>query len=1013
MQFTGRFLTLIIACVSLSVSGRGQGTMVNNDPDADFKLAKELYQKNQFSLAFPLFRTLAQETGRRTNLPVSTELELKYYSIVCGLKLNDETLVKPAIDFIALEHAEPRTEMMSFHLAEYYFRQQKYPDAAAYYDKTNIANLSNREVADMKFHLGYSYFTMQQLEKAYPLFNTIRQIPGDPNYMDANYYYGFLSFYDKNYPEALSAFKIVEGQPTYQNIVPYYVAQIYYFNGDKVKAATYAATALKRGGQYYDLQMKQLVGHIYFEEQEFEKALPFLEQYVSATEKVRREDLYELSYCYYVTKQYNKAISGFKELGGKEDSLAQNSMYMLADSYLKTNQKNSARNAFLFCALNSSNAAQKEISQFNYGKLSYELGYTNVALSELQKFITTYPKSTDINEARELLVTAMANSNQYKEALALIRDYNIQTASVRKVYPKILYGRAAEMINDQQLNSADSILNLIMVEPNNEELVPYVRFWKGEIAFRNNMPDSAVHYFTRYFDHPATNGEVNLNNAHYSLGYAYMREDAYQNALQQFGSIVSAVNRNSSPIEQDAYLRIADSYFMLKNYTRALQMYDIVLNNDLQGADYALYQKAVISGASNRNNEKLALLQSLSQRFPSSSLVGDAYMEMANTYLSNENYREAIKPLNSVLAAKNAEGLKPQAYLKLGVAYFNQDDNANALTNFQKLISTYPNSQESDQAVEYVRNIFIGTQRPAEFVNFMRQNGKQVSYSEEDSLSYVSSNMRYESKDYENALKGFESYTRQFPQGKYFVEANYNAAVIYNTRKDFPNALKYYSAVAEKAPNKYAEQSVLQAARISYFELKNYTAAQQYFNLLKSIATTPENKLEAMRGLLRTQFKLSQWTEAVANAQDLLTQKGIAADDRMMANLVIGKNYQQSSQFEEALSAYRSVVALGKSEFSAEARYHIAEILMEQNKLPDAEKAAFEVINKAGSYDVWITKSYILLGEIYFREKDYFNAEATLKSVVENATDAGFKKEAQDKLDIVVAEKNRNSKVEQ
>ncbi len=110
---------------------------------------------------------------------------------------------------------------------------------------------------------------------------------------------------------------------------------------------------------------------------------------------------------------------------------------------------------------------------------------------------------------------------------------------------------------------------------------------------------------------------------------------------------------------------------------------------------------------------------------------------------------------------------------------------------------------------------------------------------------------------------------------------------------------------------------------------------------------------------------------------------------------------------------YKAVVELGKSEYAAEARYHIAEILLTQNKLHEAEKAAFDVINKAGSYDYWITKSYILLGDVYYKEKDYFNAEATLKSVVENATMPDLQQEAQQKLNVVTAEKNRNSKVEE
>ena len=181
---------------------------------------------------------------------------------------------------------------------------------------------------------------------------------------------------------------------------------------------------------------------------------------------------------------------------------------------------------------------------------------------------------------------------------------------------------------------------------------------------------------------------------------------------------------------------------------------------------------------------------------------------------------------------------------------------------------------------------------------------------------------------------------------------------------------------------------------------------------LKSIATQPDIQLEAMRGLLRSQFRLNKWTEAVQNAQELITQKGLATDDKMMANMILAKDYQNNGENELAMSAYRTVFGLGKSEFAAEARFQIAFILFQQNKFPDAEKAAFEVVNKAGSYEYWTTKAYILLGEIYWKQKDYFNAEATLKSVAENATIPELKQDAQSKLDQLIIEKNANSKVQ-
>ena len=64
-----------------------------------------------------------------------------------------------------------------------------------------------------------------------------------------------------------------------------------------------------------------------------------------------------------------------------------------------------------------------------------------------------------------------------------------------------------------------------------------------------------------------------------------------------------------------------------------------------------------------------------------------------------------------------------------------------------------------------------------------------------------------------------------------------------------------------------------------------------------------------MRGLLRCQFKLQQWADAVPNAKELLQQKGLATDDRMMANMVIAKDYQNNNELFEASAAYKDVVA--------------------------------------------------------------------------------------------------------
>jgi hypothetical protein len=82
-----------------------------------------------------------------------------------------------------------------------------------------------------------------------------------------------------------------------------------------------------------------------------------------------------------------------------------------------------------------------------------------------------------------------------------------------------------------------------------------------------------------------------------------------------------------------------------------------------------------------------------------------------------------------------------------------------------------------------------------------------------------------------------------------------------------------------------------------------------------------------------------------------------------------------------------------------------------QNKFADAEKAAFDVIKKSGSYELWVTKSYILLGDVYYAQKDFFNAKATYKSVSENSGLKELKAEAEAKLLKVEADEQAQMKI--
>ena len=1005
---------LISILLFISFNSFSQANFNVTDPERNFKQAKDFFIQEQYALAYPLLKELKQQYPENTaSSHTYLNQDINYYFIICGLALEQQVAEEQAKSFITAANNEPRQQMMSYHLAKFYFIRNDFENAVTYYERAGYDNLSNEEIANAKFELAYSYFNLKRFEEAKPLFNEIHQLRNNKYYYPANYYYGFISYRDRNYAEALKAFKLVENQEQYVGLVPYYIAEIYYFQGKKDEALQYGEEVLKRGNLFYQKDLNLLTGQIYFEKKNFAKALPLLETYVNSSGKVTKEILYELSYCYYEANKVDKAIEGFKQLSNEQDSLGQNSMYLLGDLYIRTNQKANARTAFQYSANNSSNRKQQEISRFNYAKLSYELGYQDIALSSMKTFLDLYSASRYATEGKEILINILANTNNFKDARALYESFDGPTTAMQKIYPKILYGTATELVNDQQLRSADELFTKILQDPNAGKVLPYANFWKGEIAYRQGRYDDAVRYGTAYLQSAAVSQvEASPAAVKYLLGYSYLKKENYSQALNYFQQVAGTVSSQSLPMEQDAYVRSADSYYMIKDFSKANIMYAMVIRNALPQSDYAFFQQAMIAGIKN-SGEKVKILNTLSRQYPSSDLIPDATMEIVNTYMADERFRDAIPYLNALLSLPAANSLKPQAYLRLGLSYYNLNSNNEALANYQKLLSSYPQSPEADEALENIKNIYVEEGKPNEYVDFLKRSGKSISVTEADSLTYAAAELKYNNSDCANAIAGFTNYLNRYPEGSYSLQAYYFRSECYVKAKDFKNAVAGYAAVINKGNSKYAEASALNAARLSYFELQDYPAAKIYFTRLKEIAVSQENQLEALRGLVRSYYQTKDYAQANTVANELLTKKGLSTDDRSVANLVLGKSLRANNQCEQAIAAFKAVAAINKSAWGAEARYEIANCYYSSNNLAAAEKAAMEVIKITGSYDYWVAKAYILLGDVYMQQKDYFNAKATYQSVANNATIPEIKNEAQQKLDRAVAEEKLNSKISQ
>jgi tetratricopeptide (TPR) repeat protein len=938
--------------------------------------------------------------------------EVLFHTIACELMQENVAAERHAQSYLAGNNSAVHKAQMGYFLGNYYFRKQVYDKAIEAFGKTTPEGLSQEQRNEMQFAYGYSLLTQRKFKEAKPLLNEARMQTNSRHYVDANYYYGLLAYNDGQYREAIKSFEIAGEAPAYQPLAPYYSASIQYALGNKDKGLELAEKALKQGNQFYENELNQLIGHAYFEKGEYAKAIPYLEKYVSRTAKVKREDLYELAFCYYQQKNWTKSIELFKPLSDGKDSLSQHAMYLLGDAYLKTNDKANAKTAFRFGAANSGNPLIRENSIFNDGKLSYDLGLDDEATRTLKQYLSEYPKGKNAPEARELLVASLANTSNYKEALTLYESLENKGGSSQRIYPRLLYNRAQEELNDRRLDEADRLLDKALAAPYNEEVLPLVKFWKGELAYFKKDYNNAIRYMNDYLRAPVTNGEANANNARYTLGYSLLLTDQYAAAESEFEALSKSKFTNPQQLD-DVKVRMADAYYMQKSFSKAKPVYTDISDRKSDFSDYALYQLAMIAGAENKPAQKIAYLQAVDKNYNQSVLASAANLEIAKTYLADEKYREALPWLAKVISAKGSESLKPEALLKQGLSYYNLNNSTEALNSFKLLINKYGDSPEADEAVDNVRSIFVEQGKTNEFVAFMKTVGRNLDVNTADSLNFVAAEIQLSEGKRDQALKGFTEYLKQYPDGRYHIQAAWFAAEIYREKKDLKSAMPWYELLVSKAPNKHAEGSMVQAARYYYFEQKDYAKAIGLYEALALNASSQENKLEAMRGIVRCQYYSGNYTAATTHANALLEQRGIGTDDKVFANLVLGKHAAQNQNCNEAIKYYNEVATLSKAEYGAEARYGIAQCLLVQNKLEDAENAAFDVIKKSGSYALWVTKSYILLGDVYHKQKDYFNAKATYKSVAENASIPELKKEATEKLARVEKEEREQSKISQ
>ncbi len=952
----------------------GQKTAAFEDKIKLYNTAIELYDKQLYNAAISNFMEYLPYAGDAVNIS-----DVEYYIASCKLKLLHNNALSNMLDFMERYPNSRKLNNANFEVGDYHFNTGKYKTALTYYKKVVSTNLKHDERQRLSYRLGYCYFKANKLKEAKQALQPLAS-SDNPYRKEATYYYGYVCYLDKDYKEALRAFKQIDDENL--GAVKLYIAEIYYLTGEYQKSIDYASAK-----DFAELNDKRdlLIGKCHYRLGNYEKAQEYFDKCHYKIDELSNSEAYEIGYTYYANKNCIKSSQLFERIANAGDAMAQSASYHLGDCFLKVGKKQNAFNAFYEAQRTEFNKDIQEEAMFTYAKLAQELEYSSKAIAAYQKFIEYFPKSPYKNEASKLLATLLYSSSDYKAAISVLEGMTISDESTKELFQKILFLRAQELYLQKAYVDAESMFKKSIANRVDNGIVGQCQYWLGEIEYIRGNNDNARSYYQKFIDNAESKKTKYYPEALYSIAYTYYNQEKYAEAANYFNRYKTSIGYTlPENMFHDATLRLGDCYFAIANYNAALDAYTYIISNKKSGADYAMYQQGMIYGLQGKAASKINILKKITRDFPTSIYVPDAIFQTAEVYLGQENFVEAERQLKYLIEDYPNHKLVKDCHVKLGSIYFRQADYDKAISEYKFIVKTYPGTPESQKAMKNAEAAYKKLGQVKEYLDWAKTvPNVNISTSKEDSLYYDAAYKKYEAGDCNGAIKDFKEYLNNFNTGFFVLNANYCVAMCYLKLKEEDQAIPYLKYVADNQNSEVKEECISKLSNI-YIARKDCDNGLPYYKLLEKYATNTLSVRKALYHQILCYNTAKNTSMAAEKSKQLLKYDQLSNAEKGLCNNTIGKNLVDSNYLNSAKFYFNKTLKNQQDEYAAEAKYYEAYIRYSQDSLDKCKKSIMEFTHQFSNYDYWFGKTFILFSDYYVKKGDIFQAKATLNSVLEN-----------------------------
>ena len=294
-------------------------------------------------------------------------------------------------------------------------------------------------------------------------------------------------------------------------------------------------------------------------------------------------------------------------------------------------------------------------------------------------------------------------------------------------------------------------------------------------------------------------------------------------AKADYDGVVDTYNRNATSLPPPdlrprMLVHVGNAQRMKKNYARAIELYDMVLQYFPQHelAFESAYWKlfCAYQGEDPRLTDIVAaFLAKYEPGHPDHEFINTARLLIADYHFNKQNYKMAADAYGLLNVAKLQERFRSSTLFHRGWSQSEAGKHAEAILSLTDFIKTYPNEKEMPRALAKRGLSYKDTQNPIAALKDFARIIKEFPQSETLELAYyLSGVIHYDQRNWKATIADFDGLAKKFPSSAAGAEGAYKTGLAWIELKDTNKALPYFrSAVKldEKAYGNIGTQKVL------------------------------------------------------------------------------------------------------------------------------------------------------------------------------------------------------------